>query len=126
MESNGVKGKIQVSEATANLLIEGGKGHWVEPREDKITAKGKGEMQTYWVNVKKSSSPYTNVTSNASTLSQGSCSLGNIEDFTETEFAPDVPSSEDDPELAPDNVSENMEPETATSNVTKSAPWQFL
>ena len=27
----------------------GGKGSWVAQREDKIVAKGKGELQTYWL-----------------------------------------------------------------------------
>lgn len=50
MESNGEGNKIQVSEETANLLMAGGKGDWLEKRKDLISAKGKGEMQTYWVN----------------------------------------------------------------------------
>jgi hypothetical protein len=34
-------GLIQVSQETADLLVCGGKPHWVTPREDKIHAKGK-------------------------------------------------------------------------------------
>ena len=49
MESNGVRGKIHVSEATAKELIAHGKEDWLTLREDKITAKGKGEMTTYFV-----------------------------------------------------------------------------
>lgn len=49
MESNGEKGKIQVSEQTADLLKEAGKGSWIQPRKDKIEAKGKGQLQTYWL-----------------------------------------------------------------------------
>ena len=56
MESNGQKGRIHVSEDTAKLLEEGGKSHWLTAREDKIQAKGKGELQTYWVNVTGSDS----------------------------------------------------------------------
>jgi hypothetical protein len=58
MESKGKPRHIQVSQATADLLIEAGKEHWVTPREEKIVAKGKGELQTYWVSLtpnKKSS-----------------------------------------------------------------------
>ena len=44
MESNGEKGRIQCSEATASALRKGGKGHWLVPREDMVVAKGKGEM----------------------------------------------------------------------------------
>jgi class 3 adenylate cyclase len=50
MESNGMADRIHVSEETANLLRKAGKAHWITQREDKIVAKGKGEMQTYWVN----------------------------------------------------------------------------
>ncbi|CAB9519207.1 Receptor-type guanylate cyclase gcy [Seminavis robusta] len=52
MESNGVKAKIHCSEATAEALRKAGKTNWLLPREDKIVAKGKGEMQTYFVEVK--------------------------------------------------------------------------
>ena len=49
MESNGVRGKIHVSQSTADLLILAGKKNWVVAREDVIEAKGKGRMQTYFV-----------------------------------------------------------------------------
>lgn len=40
-------GKIQVSEAFANLLAKAGKGDWVTPREGGVQAKGKGILKTY-------------------------------------------------------------------------------
>ena len=49
MESNGVMGRIHVSQATADVLTRAGKGAWVVPREEKIVAKGLGELQTYFV-----------------------------------------------------------------------------
>jgi hypothetical protein len=36
MESTGACGKIQVTEATAKLLIKSGKAHWLSPREDDV------------------------------------------------------------------------------------------
>ena len=48
MESNGVAGRIHISEATAAELSLRGKESWISEREDKIVAKGKGEMTTYW------------------------------------------------------------------------------
>jgi hypothetical protein len=50
MESTGMRDKIQVSQATADALIEAGRGHWLVKREELVVAKGKGEMQTYWIN----------------------------------------------------------------------------
>lgn len=49
MESTGVPGRIQVSQATADLLVVAGKGEWIKAREGLVNAKGKGEMQTYWL-----------------------------------------------------------------------------
>ena len=49
IESTGKPNRIHASEATAKLLIQAGKHHWVKPREDTVVAKGKGEMKTYWI-----------------------------------------------------------------------------
>ena len=49
MESTGIPNLIHVSQKTADLLIGNGKGHWVRPRSDLIHAKGKGMLQTYFV-----------------------------------------------------------------------------
>ena len=49
MEAHSAKNRIQCSKATAELLISAGKEHWVRPREDLVQAKGKGDVQTYWV-----------------------------------------------------------------------------
>jgi class 3 adenylate cyclase len=51
MESTGLRDMIQVSEDTANLLIKAGKKSWVTARDELVAAKGKGDMQTYWVSV---------------------------------------------------------------------------
>lgn len=50
MESTGESNRVQVSPTTAELLREKhGKGHWLQPRADKVEAKGKGMMQTFWL-----------------------------------------------------------------------------
>lgn len=49
MESTGIKGRIQCSQSTADQLERSGKQHWIEPRKDLISAKGKGILQTYFV-----------------------------------------------------------------------------
>lgn len=51
MESNGVPGKIHVSKSTADEVKKRGKGKWLTARPDKIVAKGKGEMETFFLNV---------------------------------------------------------------------------
>jgi len=51
MESTGQRGKIQISQDTADLLVAAGKMSWIAPREERVVAKGKGEMQTFWVNI---------------------------------------------------------------------------
>lgn len=49
MESTSKKNFIQVSQETAKLLMRSKKGHWLKEREDVVKAKGKGELQTYWL-----------------------------------------------------------------------------
>ena len=50
MESNGLPQKIHVSQATADLLVAAGKRCWLVKRDELVEAKGKGKMQTWWVN----------------------------------------------------------------------------
>jgi hypothetical protein len=50
MESTGSRGRIHISQTTADLITAAGKAHWIKPREDLVQAKGKGAMQTYWLN----------------------------------------------------------------------------
>jgi hypothetical protein len=49
IESTGERDKIHLSQTTAALLIERDKRDWVVAREDLVTAKGKGQLQTYWL-----------------------------------------------------------------------------
>jgi class 3 adenylate cyclase len=50
MESTGNINKIQISQATADLLVQAGQSNWLTPRQELLAVKGKGEMQTYWIN----------------------------------------------------------------------------
>lgn len=47
--STGVKGRIQCSQSTAEALTIAGKEHWIRPREEMVSAKGKGIMKTFWI-----------------------------------------------------------------------------
>jgi hypothetical protein len=77
MESTGIKSRIQASQATATLLIDGGMGHWVEPRDELVMAKGKGTMQTYWIEDKKvTSAAYVNNTDKSDSNSNGCIATG--------------------------------------------------
>jgi class 3 adenylate cyclase len=57
MESTGTPNRIQLSQATADLLIANQKEHWITKRSDKVVAKGKGALTTYFLlSVKKKTS----------------------------------------------------------------------
>jgi len=49
MESTGLRNRIQLSQATADLLKKVGKDSWMVKRSEEVHAKGKGLMQTYWL-----------------------------------------------------------------------------
>jgi Adenylate and Guanylate cyclase catalytic domain len=49
MESTGEKGRIHVSQETATILMAAGKK--LTLRDTKVETKGKGSLQTYWLNV---------------------------------------------------------------------------
>ena len=53
MESEGLADKIHLSSDTARLLQEEGKEKWMSPRNGKVFVKGKGDMQTYWLETKE-------------------------------------------------------------------------
>jgi len=50
LESSGSRGRIHTSKETADQIIKFGKGEWLEKRENQL-AKGKGSLESYWVNV---------------------------------------------------------------------------
>jgi Adenylate and Guanylate cyclase catalytic domain len=73
MEHTGAKNRIQVSQETADLLVKAGKGQWVRPRSEKVNAKGKGFMQTHWLDIqaagsKRSSEGETNSENSTSNI----------------------------------------------------------
>jgi hypothetical protein len=50
--TSGLRDYIHVSEQTANLLVNAGKEKWLVPRQDKVEAKGKGILKTFWLKSK--------------------------------------------------------------------------
>jgi hypothetical protein len=71
MESSGQNGRIHVSKEFANLLQKAGKSNWLEERQDKVQAKGKGQLNTYWLHVKSGDRQSVTSTSSAAEV----CSL---------------------------------------------------
>ena len=69
MESTGTRNRIHISQDTADCLIKQGKGHWMRPREDSVAVKGKGDMQTYWIDMSRAGSVMSRQTDNK--LSKG-------------------------------------------------------
>jgi hypothetical protein len=49
IEATGGAKQIHISQETADLLKNAGKEHWFKARADTVTPKGKGEMQTFWI-----------------------------------------------------------------------------
>jgi hypothetical protein len=47
--STGSCNKIQISQATASLLVDANKEHWLEERKDAVEVKGKGVLNTLWL-----------------------------------------------------------------------------
>ena len=80
MESTGQRNKIQCSQETAALITHGNKGHWLTKREGLIFAKGKGDMQTYWVR------PVRNTSSSSSGGGTSSCGSSNGSDVDPQEL----------------------------------------
>ncbi|CAB9507180.1 Receptor-type guanylate cyclase gcy [Seminavis robusta] len=79
MESNGLKGKIQISMETADSLCGQGKDNWFTAREDLIEAKGKGKLQTFWMENARPGS-----CDNQASLSGSSCMIDMDEDESES------------------------------------------
>eukprot|EP00980_Cylindrotheca_fusiformis_P012043 scaffold2859_cov101-Cylindrotheca_fusiformis.AAC.1 len=53
MEHSGERNRIQLSQASADILTQAGLAQWIMPRGNKIYVKGKGDMQTYWLRKSK-------------------------------------------------------------------------
>lgn len=51
METTGLPGLVQISQATADILAKHGKVAWFTARDEAVLVKGKGHLQTYWLNL---------------------------------------------------------------------------
>lgn len=77
-QSTGQRGRIHLSQECAELIMAAQKAHWVQPREDKVTAKGKGELTTFWLGETGPSSSSSVTSSNfaPSSISTGANIVG--------------------------------------------------
>jgi hypothetical protein len=64
---------------TAALLIAADKESWITEREEKVHAKGKGELQTYWVQIKAGSQGDGGSTINGMDESHNASNLRSLE-----------------------------------------------
>lgn len=80
MESTGERNRIHLSQETADLLVAAGKGHWIEERKGKIHAKGKGELQTYWLTLHLQSGSSNKSGSTHSSEERDEASVGETDD----------------------------------------------
>lgn len=55
IETTGKINRVHVSQDTAELLQKHAKGHWLQARADKVEAKGKGTLSTFWLDLKSAS-----------------------------------------------------------------------
>jgi 3'5'-cyclic nucleotide phosphodiesterase/Adenylate and Guanylate cyclase catalytic domain len=90
IESTSLPNQIQLSHTTAELLSQAGKQHWLAKRSTKVEAKGKGSLQTFWLqhinHFMTSDTPPSDVSSSARqssmNLSISSNSVNSNEDMT--------------------------------------------
>lgn len=85
MESTGQRNRIQVSQQTADLLIEAGKSNWITPRRDLVECKGKGQVQTFWALTRRQTNRSASCDSNDSSRLQGFHILTDSSDRHDTE-----------------------------------------
>jgi class 3 adenylate cyclase len=65
---------VHVSKETANLLTEAGKEYWLNQRQELVSVKGKGDMQSYWAKPLPFSGPTSAEETGGVTADGGECS----------------------------------------------------
>eukprot|EP00934_Nitzschia_sp_Nitz4_P003961 Nitzschia sp. Nitz4//scaffold12_size214221//115151//118977//NITZ4_001505-RA/size214221-processed-gene-0.161-mRNA-1//-1//CDS//3329535035//3951//frame0 len=68
MENTGSAGRIHASRATVELLQQAGRGHWAVLREDMVSVKGKGSLQTYWLHMNSTAIPESSSSQSLSSM----------------------------------------------------------
>lgn len=104
MESTGVPDRIQLSQETADLILAAGKTGWIVAREDRVHAKGKGMLQTYFLDLEEkcdvSQGPSYNSTEEETT--------NNLTSFEDTEDFIELAKQADEARATPLGSSKNL------------------
>lgn len=104
MESTGVPDRIQLSQETADLILAAGKTGWIVAREDRVHAKGKGMLQTYFLDLEEkcdvSQGPSNNSTDEETT--------NNLTSFEDTEDFIELAKQADEAKATPLGSSKNI------------------
>jgi len=82
MESTGLRGKIQISQETADLLISAGKHEWLTLREEKVVAKGKVRWTETLRDVVATARPFRSCVSN--TITPPQCLFSSVQGEMQT------------------------------------------
>ena len=87
MQRNGMRDKIQCSEAMANLIKQEGKGHWLALRRDLLSWQNGGAIQSYWVELARVEKevPVSIAFSVSSTFEEDVTSIGDVSYGEESE-----------------------------------------
>ncbi len=97
IESTGESNHIHLSSDTAKLIKDAGKANWLQKRDEVVFAKGKGEMETYWLVLRAHSGGSTRSGSSNTTDESG-------------ELDVPTPNFEQDDILNPDEVASPFTP----------------
>jgi class 3 adenylate cyclase len=73
IESTGKPNMVHLSSDTAELLRIAGKSDWFVPREKSVSAKGKGELKTFWLSILNVEEHHTSSESFKNSLVQMKC-----------------------------------------------------
>ena len=65
-----MRGRVQVSQTTADLIQITGKGSWVQPKKYIVVAKGLGALNTFWFEQEEKAKHAVNASSSGSISSE--------------------------------------------------------
>jgi len=119
MESHSLPDKVQVSNTTAEHIIAKNKGHWLTPRDEMIEAKGKGLLQTYFLQATRDRDRRRTSSGSRSLARSSWASLPDV--TSSLNFSDHSPSTDDEDERVlsfANKIQKTRAPVTATSKTS--------